>query len=90
MPSTMQDKVFQQTFGRTPQTKTLDQVWQHRDEGINLTELCKKVNVSYVYLVNIINDLERKNLVVRRTQGRESIVKPNLRNGAVRSITSAS
>lgn len=83
-------KVFQQTFGRTPQTKALDHVWAHRNEGINLTDLSKKVRVSYVYLVNIINDLEAKNLVVRRTEGRESIVKPNMRNGVVRSLTSAS
>lgn len=84
------EKLFQQTFGRTPQTKALDQVLAHRDTGINLTDLCKKVRVSYVYLVNIVNDLERKNLVVRETHGRESIVRPNMRNGVVRSLTSAS
>lgn len=90
MAPTQAEKLFQQTFGRTPQTKALDHVWAHRDEGINLTELCKKVNVSYVYLVNIINDLEEKNLIVKRTHGRESIVRPNMKSGVVRSLTSAS
>jgi DNA-binding MarR family transcriptional regulator len=84
------DKLFQQTFGRTPQTKALDHVLANRDSGINLTELSKKVRVSYVYMVNIINDLEDKKLVIRETHGRESIVRPNMRNGVVRSLTSAS
>lgn len=90
MTATASVKLFQQTFGRTPQTKALDHVLAHREEGINLTDLSKKVRVSYVYLVNIVNDLEEKNLIVKRTQGRQSIVKPNMKNGVVRSLTSAS
>lgn len=79
-------KTFQRTFGRTPQTKALDHVWAHREDGINLATLSKKVNVSYVYLVNIINDLEQKNILVKQKVGREAIVKPNLRSGVFRSL----
>jgi hypothetical protein len=79
-------KTFQRTFGRTPQTKVLDQVWVHRDSGINIKDLSRQIRNSYVYTVNIVNDLARKEIVVKETVGRESIIRPNLRHGVIRSI----
>jgi hypothetical protein len=80
------EKQFQRTFGRTPQTKVLDHVWHHRDGGINIKELSKAIRNSYVYTVNIVNDLAEKELVVKVPVGRESIVRPNARNPVIRSI----
>ncbi len=82
-------KVFQKTFGRTPQTKILDQVWHHRSHGVNIKELSRAIRNSYVYTVNIVNDLSRRGLVVKKTVGRESIVTPNTKNGAVKAVTKA-
>lgn len=81
------NKIFQQTFGRTPQTKVLDQVWMHRDEGINIKELSDRIRNSYVYTVNVVNDLHERDLVRKEVVGRESIIRPNLRNGVIRTVT---
>lgn len=82
----MSNKVFQKTFGRTPQTKVLDQVWHHKDDGINIKELSKAIRNSYVYTVNIVNDLAKRDLVVKETVGRESIVRPNERNPVIKTV----
>lgn len=79
-------KTFQKTFGRTPQTKVLDQVWHHKDEGINIKELSKAIRNSYVYTVNIVNDLAKRDLVVKETVGREAIVRPNEDNPIIRTV----
>ena len=80
------DKRFQQTFGRTPQTKVLDQVWHHRDDGINIKELSKLIRNSYVYTVNIVNDLAERELVVKEAVGREALVRPNESNPVIKNI----
>lgn len=80
-------KQFQRTFGRTPQTKVLDQVWSHKEEGINIKELSQAIRNSYVYTVNVVNDLAARELVVKEVVGRESIIRPNKRNPVIRSVT---
>lgn len=82
----MQSKKFQRTFGRTPQTKVLDHVWYHKDDGINIKELSKAIRNSYVYTVNIVNDLAKNELVVKETVGRESIIRPNTRSPVIKNI----
>lgn len=86
MATAVNGKHFQRVFGRTPQTKILDQVWTHKDDGINIRELSEAVGNSYVYTVNLVRELADHDLVLKETVGREAIVRPNPRSPVIRGI----
>jgi DNA-binding MarR family transcriptional regulator len=54
---------------------------------MNVKEISAVIGVSYYYAVVMLPRLEARGLIVRKRQGRESIIRPNTQSPIVRAIS---
>lgn len=79
-------RVYQHTFGRSAQTKIMDFVWHHREQGVNIQELSKGTRNSYFYTLTVLKGLLKRKLVTKEKQGNESIIRPNQEHPIVKAM----
>jgi hypothetical protein len=78
---------FQHAFGRSAQTKILDAVWDHRDEGINIRQLSQRTRSSYFYTLTALKGLVDRNLIIKSSKGNQSILRPNMAHPVTKAVS---